>query len=179
VTVVANFTITPRFWRGYDDPSLPVGQYLAQGSVIGDATGGRSSCIFIFHFEGDPVSGRLFNIEQMNCSRVGGITTRAGHIISENFGRVGPTGLLRQEYVFQMIPNAGITGAAVSYERLPRFPIFLGQGAAVPGIASQVIVGSTNVDTETVVATIQGYIWESRSLMAAGGVQRPIQSVFG
>jgi len=58
-------------------------------------------------------------------------------------------------------------------------PLFLGGAAPVPALAAQVEVGTNNVNMATLLVTIQGYIWEPRSVQAEGGLRRPIDSLYG
>lgn len=179
MTVVAQTGIFQRTWRGYDDPGLPVGMYMSSTSVLGDTSGGSSTIQFIFRAEAAPVTGRFYNIEQLDVNRVG-TQQREGFLQSFNFESVGPTGLVNFERRLVLEPNNGTFGSALDHGQLGfRLPLFLGSPQALADLEAQVNIGFNNADGVTILATIQGYIWEPRSIMAEGGLRRPIDSLYG
>jgi len=177
VTVSFNESIHIRPWRGYDDPGLPVGMYLAQGAVTGDASGGDMIVFFEFKGEGEPISGRFFNLEQLNVfhSDTG---AKVGHLVVNNFETLGPVGLVNRQYAFTLTNNNNGVSAMDQRLYIP-LPFFMGSVAPVASLAAQVEVGVDNVDLSSLVATIQGYIWEPRSIQAPGGLRRPVDSLYG
>ncbi len=177
MTAVANTTIQRRPWRGYDDPGLPVGMYFAQTAVTGDASAGDMITFFFFHEEGDPVSGWFYNLEQINIFH-SAIATKGGHIVLNNFETLGPVGLVNRQYRFRLIDNANNVSAMNEEVYFP-LPMFLGSVAPVPDISASIEVGINNVDLTSLVVTIQGYIWEPRSIFAEGGLRRPFDSLYG
>ncbi len=166
-----------RPWRGYDDPGLPVGMYFAQGAVTGDASGGDMLILFGFKGEGEPVSGRFFNLEQINIFHSSNLT-KQGHIVANNFETLGPVGLVNRQWRFSLIDNRNDVSAMNEGLYLP-LPLFLGSVAPVASLAADLEVGIDNVDVTSLVATIQGYIWEPRSVQAEGGLRRPVDSLYG
>jgi len=177
VTVSFIAGVFPRPWRGYDDPGLPVGMYFGQGAVTGDASGGDMSVLFQFKGEAEPVSGRFFNIEQFNVFHSGVILV-SGHVQLTNFETLGPVGLVNRQWRFELQSNANGVAAINQATYIP-LPLFLGSVAPVRDLAAQVAVGIDNVDLTSLVATIQGYIWEPRSIQAEGGLRRPVDSLYG
>lgn len=154
--------------------------YVAQASAVGDGTGGDLRIIFRFKTEGGPVSARFFNIEQISLFLdLSAETTKNCALNCAGFDRVGNEVMQDREWSGQLTNNtrSGIT--ALIYDRLPPFPIFLGQSDISPGGSSSVGMGTDNVDTEVLRGTIQGYIWDPRSVSAEGGLQRPVQSLYG
>jgi len=177
VTVSVQNAISIRPWRGYDDPSLPVGMYFAQNSVTGDASGGDMIVFFDFKGEGEPISGRFFNIEQINAIQ-SQAATHVGHVSFNNFETLGPVGLVNRQWRILLEDNANGIAAIVKPHQLP-VPLFIGSVAPVASLAASVEVGVDNIDLTSLTVTIQGYIWEPRSVQAEGGLQRPTQSLYG
>lgn len=151
--------------------------YFAQTAITGDASGGDQLILFEFKGENEPVSGRFFNIEQINVFHTATATHR-GHLVINNFETLGPVGLVNRQYVFELENN--VNGVAAMNERI-YFPLphFLGSVAPVASLAADFEVGVDNIDLSSLVATIQGYIWEPRSIQAPGGLRRPVDSLYG
>lgn len=177
MTVSVFATPFPRPWRGYDEPGLPTGMYIAQGTVLGDASGGDQIVIFEFQDEDAATSVRYWNIEQFEC-HIDAESTVNSFIEFNNFDSEGLTEIRDRELTFDLAANArGFS--AVLYNQLPQFPIFLGGTTRTPGGVSQVLVGAGNSNGRTLDATIQGFIWEPRSLLGPGGLRRPADSLYG
>lgn len=177
MTVSVTDSISIRLWRGYDDPGLPVGMWFAQNAVTGDVTGGDMVVIFVFKPEGDPVSGRFFNIEQMEAHQ-SNAATHIGALQVTNFETLGPVGLVNRQWRFELENNSNGVAAMNNQLYLP-FPLFLGAVAPVASLAAQVEVSVDNVNVTSLVVTLQGYIWEPRSVQAEGGLRRPVDSLYG
>lgn len=177
MSVVTNVHVEQRPWRGYDDPGLPVGMYIAQGIVTGNGTGGAMTNIFGFKDEGDAASGRYYNIEEVEVQQ-SNTSTRDAAMKAVNWDSVASAGLLNREWSYQLQSNSGGVAAMVTRSQLP-LPIFLGLAAPVRDLAAQIEISCDNVDLTTLVAVIQGYIWEARSVLAEGGLRRPIDSLYG
>jgi len=177
VTVSVVNAISIRPWRGYDDPGLPVGMFFSQNAVTGDASGGDQIIFFVFKGEGEPVSGRFFNIEQINCFRTG-IVTAPVHIVANNWETIGPVGLVNRQWRVRMSDNDNDVVAMDEHNYFP-LPLFLGSVAPLASLAADVEFGVDNIDLTSFVCTIQGYIWEPRSIQAPGGLRRPVDSLYG
>ncbi len=178
MTITAFASIQTRLWRGYDDPGLPVGMWLAHGQVVGDASGGEQQVGFDFQAEDAPVSSRFWNIEQIDSHKNSTITL-AAFISSLNFDRDGAASTItRRDWLFTYVNNLRSV-AAIDYVQLPKMPIFLGNSTFEEGIASQVFIGTANVLNVVLVVTIQGYIWEARSILSQGGLRRPLDTLYG
>lgn len=176
MTVTAINSISPRPWRGYDDPGLPVGMYFAQNAVTGDASGGLMNVFFTFKGEGEPVSGRFYNLEQINIFH-SDPAAKVGRVVVSNFETLGPVGLVNRQRKFNLTSNASVSAMG----DLLYFPLpwFLGSVAPVVSLAADLQVGILNVDLTSLVVSIQGYIWEPRSVQAEGGLRRPVDSLYG
>lgn len=178
MTIAVDNIVTIRPWRGYDDPGLPVGMYIAQNIVTGDMSGGDMVVIFVFKNEGDPVSGRLFNIEQFTAIQSQPASLHVGALQSTNFEALFGIGLINNQWRFELEANSNGVAAINSQIYLP-LPLFLGAAAPVASLSAQVEVSVDNDNNTTLAATIQGYIWEPRSLQAEGGLRRPVDSLYG
>jgi len=177
MTVIFDSHVQQRTWRGYDDPGLPVGMYITQGSVLGDVSGGNQLIIHTFKGEGEPASGRFYNIEQVDCHYTA-TGTEAIFLVATNWEVSGPTGLINRQWRATLQNNSNGVGAMSTDLQFP-LPLFLGITAPVPSLAAQLEIGVDNNDGETFFSTIQGYIWEPRSVMAEGGLRRPQDSLYG
>ena len=177
MTIAVSNAISIRPWRGYDDPGLPVGMYFAQNAVTGDASGGDMVILFEFKGEGEPVSGRFFNVEQINIFHSSG-TSKSGHIQALNWETIGPVGLVNRHWRFELEPDLSGASAMTDQIYFP-LPLFLGSVAPVASLAADLQVAIDNIDLTSLVATIQGYIWEPRSVQAEGGLRRPVDSLYG
>jgi len=177
MTVSVFDSISIRPWRGYDDPGLPVGMYFAQNAVTGDASGGDMLILFQFKGENEPVSGRFFNIEQVNVFH-SAAPNKDGHFVANNWETIGPVGLVNRQWKFTLTANDNGVSAMSNNLYFP-LPIFLGSVAPIASLAADFEVGIDNVDLTSLVATIQGYIWEPRSIQAPGGLRRPVDSLYG
>lgn len=175
ISVLNGISIRP--WRGYDDPGLPVGMWFAQNAVVGDASAGDMIVIFIFKGEAEPISGRFFNVEQFNAVHSSS-TSKLGHIIANNWETIGPFGLIDRQWRFGMASNANDVSALDERIHFP-LPLFLGSAAPIADLPAQIEVGIDNVDLTSLVVTMQGYIWEPRSIQAPGGLRRPVDSLYG
>lgn len=176
MTVLTNVHVNRRAWRGYDEPGLPVGIYIAQGLVTGDATGGDMRLLFGFKEEGDAASGRFYNLEQVDL-HTSNTSAANMDMRAENFDFVGAAGLINRQWAART-RNTGIVTALSTDTQFP-LPLFLGLAAPVASLVSQIIIQTPNVDGVAFHATIQGFIWEPRSILAEGGLRRPLDSIFG
>jgi len=176
VTVSVTNSVSNRPWRGYDDPGLPVGMWVGQNAVTGDGSGGDMIVFMDFKAEGEPISGRQWNLEQINIFH-SDTTTRVGHVVLNNFEILGPVGLVNRQWRFEIEDNADNVAALTNQIYLP-LPLFLGQ-AEIPDFPCQLEVGINNINMTSLVVTAQGYIWEARSVQAEGGLRRPVDSLYG
>lgn len=177
MSIVFNVHVQQRPWRGYDDPGLPVGMYISQGLVTGDASGGNMILIYNFRLEGDAASGRFYNLEQMNLFHSGTTALTVG-MVATNWDIVGEQGLLNRQWRSRLMENTNSVSPILASEALA-LPLFLGITSPVASLAAQLELSVDNVDLTTLVGTIQGYIWEPRSVLSEGGLRRPMDSLYG
>jgi len=175
ISVVNGISIRP--WRGYDDPGLPVGMWFAQNAVTGDGSGGSMAVLFEFKSEAEPVSGRFFNLEQLTAHS-SNIINVACSLQLTNFETLGPVGLVNRNWRFEVQDNSNGVAAMNSFTQVP-LPLFMGSVAPVASLAAQLAVSKINVNITSFVVTVQGYIWEPRSIQAEGGLRRPVDSLYG
>lgn len=177
MSVVGESSIVPRAWRGFDDPSYPVGMYVANFVVIGDVTGGNMTVIFPFKEDGIPASGRLYNIEQISVFTSLNIDPPLqGFIRVLGFDSVGPFIIGERNYRFDILGGSSVISSGTNF---PPMPLFLGHTGRLEGTSSEIQIGTTNVVAVLLSADIQGYIWEPRSILAEGGLKRPADILYG
>lgn len=177
MSIVFNAHVKQRSWRGYDDPGLPVGMYFAQGAVTGDASGGNQIVIFNFRNEGSPASGRFYNIEQMSAFHTDN-TTRIYALVATNWESVSEAGLINRQWMGQVEATTNAVASMSTRAQTP-LPLFLGITSPVASLAAQVELHISNINLTSWVVTIQGYIWEPRSVLVQGGLRRPVDSLYG
>jgi len=166
-----------RPWRGYDDPGLPVGMWIAQGSVTGDGSGGSMTVRMEFKPEGEPVSGRYYSLEQLHVHHPQASADETGRLRLNNMGIIGDTGLVNRDYALNLQVQL-TNGAVLRLEDSHALHLFLDRATLVD-LVSTIDIGVTNVAAETLIATGEGYIWEPRSVMAEGGLRRPVDGLYG
>lgn len=181
MTVIATGQIFPRLWRGWDDPSLPVGMWVGQVQVTGDGSGGAMRMQHFFRPEADPVSGRFYNLEQVDLiitvnAPVGEVACALG---TDGFDRVGGAEMFDRGWTLQVGPNSRAGESVGIYNEFTKLPIFLGQASTVPDGACSLSVEIANVDTAVFQSVLQGYIWDPRSVSAQGGLRRPLGNLYG
>jgi len=176
VSIEVTVPIINRPWRGYDDPGLPSGMWVAQGTIIGDATGGFTQVSFNFHIAGAPLSARFYNLEQLEVHKNNDAAQLMG-LTLVNFD-VAPIGVPNRVIQLSLSPTDVQTDAAALDNVAVDLPLFLGR-TITAGLATQLIVSGVNVDAVSLNAMAQGYTWEQRSVQAPGGLRRPTDSLYG
>jgi len=178
VSVFGDFRIDTRPYSGYLDPSLPVATYIAQGTLLGDGTGGVLEISFLYQRADDAQISEMFNLEQIAVD-----TSRDGPI-PVTMRLLGMDALAPNRLAFGQIWSltledrfSGATDSALPPGALPR-PLWFGAPNREEG-NGLVRFTFANADTELYAVTIQGYMWGPRSVLAPGGPQRPVGSLFG
>ena len=176
MSVTAEVNIRNRPWRGYDDPSLPSGMYFAWANIAGDVSGGDRIIRVLYETEAAPVTGRHYNIEQLEVfdeidadAVVGMFLLGCSQFINNALqNRQYAISLLAHENEDTAIPTSGVLSR----------PIFLGQrDDAAAGMTAQ--FHAVNSDAKSLFVRVEGYVWEARSVQAPGGLQRPVNSLYG
>jgi len=175
MAVQVNFRIDQLPWAGYEEPGLPTGAWIAQGTVTGQSVVGSMVIGILIQIASDPLSSRLYNIEQLMLSKteslqetVNGRVNNMGHLVQDR-------PLARRQFSIPML-TAG--NSFTSSDPTLIRPIFLG---APSGANLECGVDFRIDDNPGVIfdVTVQGYIWEPRSLLAPGGLRRPVGSIYG
>lgn len=179
MTIITTAPIRRLPYRGYDHPALPTGIWWGTGVVVGDASGGTQQVRFEVHAEGAPVSGDMWNIEQV-MAFISITTTTSGFLTAVGLSPSRDSPGVDALYRVVLASLGGGLGNAGIAEVTPGLPVFLGavRGGADTGAA--VGLGVTNLTaTDSLSVSMMGYIWEARSQLTEGGLQRPPGGLFG
>lgn len=177
MSVITNFRVDRRPWRGYDDPGLPSGMWIAEGEVVGDASGGFAETRFLFQIASDPLSGRLWSLEQVGAQVVANAPQNV-LLRTQNMDFLTPAipvGVHNAVLELAVTSDLTITATRVR-DMFPR--MFLGRPTTA-GLECGLRVLFANANTVAVRAIVQGYTWEPAALLVAGGVRRPADSLWG
>ena len=170
---------TPYFRRafaGYELPALPEGFWTASSSVTGDATGGIRQVRVKFQEADQGQSGNMFSLEQLSIT-IDNETGRPFIISTVNMDRMGNLVGLYSTVGSLASGAASIVGAAiVNTSAIGTRASWLG----APFEAGEALVtfATDNADGELFSVFAQGYIWGPRSVLAAGGPQRPAGGMY-
>lgn len=168
--------IVPRMWRGYDDAGLPEGAYIGNTVSLGDVSGGTNSILFEFKRDSEAVSGRYYNLEQLNIFTTNTLTQLA-FLQIRNFEQLGPFQIGQRDWTMLLSSSPNSVSSMSFADTFPG--LFLGQVSRVANIGSLLEIGVNNVNGVLVAATVQGYVWGARSNLAEGGLRRPVESLYG
>jgi len=180
MAIIAVFTVQPRPWAASLDLSLPSGAWVVDGVVLGDASGGPKTLQFDFQKSTDPLSARLFSLEQFmltSTSLPAAVTN--WELQTFNLEAFERSAISPQVWGIEMErdrPNSA--GAAAVLDSQSAMPIFLG-APIVASSASGFSFVTDNQDGIVMRAFAQGFFWGPGALIAPGGPQRPLRSVYG
>jgi len=173
MAVVGSFNYDIRPYTGYSDPGLPIASYIAQGGLVGDASGGNVIFTFIMMTEQEEKITEMFNLEELELD-----TDGAGEAFLME--TVNMDSLSRNRSAskrkWQGATIAFGSDSASPFLHLSTFrPMWLGSPnldarAGTAGLR----FSFANTDLRLYAVTIQGYIWSSRSILADGGPRRPL-----
>lgn len=178
MTVSGTFRVDIRPYSGYDDPGLPIGAWIAQGGIAGDASGGQVIMDFLFKQGDDNLVTELYSLDQISVDTTSATTIE---IVMETlnmdslaFNRLAST----QKWIMQA-RNVGSTlgGNVVPLDEIQALPIWLGSPNATEG-DSGLRYRFLNIDLILFAVLLQGYIWGPRSVLAEGGPRRPVGGLF-
>jgi len=178
MAVTANFRVDIRPYSGYSDPSLPIASWVAQGGIAGDASGGTIFMNFLFQRDEDAQISELFNLEQIAFDT----STEAVvdvQLDTRNMDTLAPNRpLTDQRWMFSTDGVAATGSSALRLDQSLLLPIWLGSPNRVEG-ESGLRFQTNNIDLLLLLATLQGYMWGPRSVLANGGPRRPVGGLFG
>ena len=179
MSVTIFFRTDSRPYSGYDDPSLPIGSYIAQGGVAGNGSGGVVTITFRFmSAEEEPRISLLYNLEQLSID-TSSVVPQPVDMDTVNMDNLS---LLRaaSPQKWNVVTTAGPSGSSsVNLTTMTGLPLWLGspnQGA--PSGNGGLQFRFVNTDLLLYAITIQGYMWGPRSILAEGGPKRPINGLF-
>lgn len=177
MSVGFDFRVDIRPYSGYNDPSLPIASWISQAGAAGDATGGIFNMGFFFQLDGDAQISELFNLEQLSFDTS---NTNDREVIIETVAMdtlAANRPASPQKWQFR-IEGASSTGAAALSLGSTLLPLWLGSPNRDEG-DSGLRITTANVDLLLYAATLQGYVWGPRSVLAEGGPRRPVGGLFG
>lgn len=178
MAVSGEFRVDVRPYSGYEDPSLPIAAWIAQGGLAGDASGGNILFDFIFQSTDGPQISELFNLKQISTDVSSSAANRDWTMVTVGMDALAPNRQASPQS-FQSFMSAGSPGTA-STELQPGsiLPIWLGAPNRDEGIGGLRFT-TNNVNLLLYAITIQGYMWGPRSVLAQGGPRRPVGGLFG
>lgn len=179
MTILNDTTYARAPYRGWDNPQLPIGIWRASVVTVGDASGGLMIGRINFAVEGDPLSGEIFNLEQLT-SFISDSTTRFGFFTTINMAPGQGSNFVNRIWRLEW-RDTDAAGAGALADGLPILPIFLGGrqliSSSSPSSLDVKLVNLTAAASLSV--TAMGYIWSGRSVLAEGGPLRPASALFG
>jgi len=166
-----------RPYSGYEDPSLPIASWIAQAGVVGNASGGQLNVDFPFQRDGDAQISELFNLEQISFDTTEQVARNflIETINMDNLAQNRPGSTQFWQFTIEAVPG---TGVSVLEGLSQQLPLWLGAPNRDEGDAG-LRVRIQNIDLLLYAMTLQGYMWGPRSMLAPGGPQRPVNSLFG
>jgi len=172
VTVTGVFRYDVRPYTAYADPGLPVAAYIAQGGLVGDASGGTVVFNFEFMTEQEELITELFNLEQLEADTSAGAETFKMTTVNLDSLSRNRSASARERF-FTTSTTIGVDSSLAPDQDFR--PIWLGSPNLDARAGSAILRFTfTNTNLRLYAITIQGYIWGSRSILAEGGPRRPI-----
>lgn len=180
MSIFLNAPIRQLHFRGHDDPALPAGIWWGSGTIVGDASGGQQFIRFLFGEEGEPLSGDIFNLEQMSSINS---TSSLRNAFLCTVGMAPAPGLPAFDRIWH-VPyqdlGSGLGNSAFGEQALRVLPLFLGSRRGGAEAVGALDIGTANLTaSDSVSVSVMGYRWTGRSVMTEGGPQRPLRSLFG
>lgn len=177
MSVAANARVFTRPYTGYEDPGLPVGAYIGQAVITGDASAGVSQLNFLFQFGQDALNSQIYSLEHFSAESNASANEE---LLFQpiNMDRLTPQAVLPPTRWSVPLIADGVGSAVARLEALNGLPLWLGSPNTALlecGIRFQVINTAMRVHTYM----IQGYIWGPRSVIAPGGPRRPLAGFLG
>lgn len=178
MSVITVFRTDIRPWRGYDEVGYPSGQWVGEGAVEGDASGGFILNQFLLQQANLPLGARLFSVESVlvHVTEEAANTWMIGTFQMDN---LGPDRPLDPKYWGGTLTP--LVGSGLAYMEADRttISVFVGRPRG-EGFASGVETycenpGATNFQR----SRVQGFWWEPSALLAPNGLRRPSDALWG
>ncbi len=174
MTLVIAVELRNRPWRGYDDPGLPEGAWFAAGQNVGDASGGTLEFQLRFKDAGSPRTNRFFNLEQIFCH----LSALTQDFELQMLNMDDWPAAITQDFRWILEGVAGPSTATTTLVQTGK-PIFLGRASTPNAIGAMNVITANPTASNIAAFYAQGYWWGPRSVMAPGGLRRPIDSIYG
>lgn len=177
MSVAITARIDYRIGSAFADPGLPSGVWWGESSILGDASGGFANVQLLLQLAGDPLSARMFTVEQI-MARINAATATQVRIATTNMGNlVTNRPMTVRAWVEPMISD-GISNSATGLS-VPLRPIWLG-AATTRGVEGSIRGEIPNPGVGvTLIVWMSGFMWEPGALNSPGGVRRPLENIFG
>lgn len=172
---------TVRPFAGFDELWYPIGTWLAVLSVLGDASGGLMTVNIRMQNAGANAAALYWSLEQLmvNSTVAGPRSVRLQIVNMDPFPIQPSTGALNDNY-HVLLDDAGGTSAAENMrlqDSQAGLPLFLGRPQP-DGNNAGLAVDDANVTGTSLGVRAQGYVWSARSIVAPGGLRRPIDGLY-
>ncbi len=178
MSVSGNFRVDTRPYSGYVDPALPIGSYIAQAGIAGDATAGVVLINFLFQLSANRRITESYNLEQVSIDTDANSANR-GSMATLNMDSLSPDRQASPQKWTFLTSIDGVSDSSLLLTDRGVLPLWLGSPALPAGSsAAGLRFTFLNVDLRLYAVTIQGYIWGPRSVLAPGGPQRPPNGFF-
>lgn len=171
MTIVAQQSVLPLSYRGYDNPSLPIGIWEGFGTVVGDGSGGVAEIDLVFNLATASRDPKFYSLDALMWLTSEVVANRTVELFVNNLGDVGGTKR------YEMIASRGPDTQALEARAYGILPLFLGRQTN-PGVTTFVGTRVTNINLAGYTMFGSGYVWDARSIMAEGGPSRPLQGIF-
>jgi len=179
MTTLLTVPIARRPWRGSDNPALPSGMWIADGSSTGDATGGEHLISFLFRRLSEPLNGMFYSVEQISITKGGsGTLLMLMQCSGMDFLVPGVRGreLRSREWATPLTDDN--VGRSLSLANGLQRSLFLGTPSGFGSATSSLTFDAPNVDGEGMGATAQGYVWSPEATLQPGGPQKPVGALW-
>lgn len=173
MSIITTLPIARTFFRGYDDPSLPIGTWTGLQTVTGDGSGGFAEIQLLFNPAAAPRDANFYSLDHFMWSTNDVAGNRSVMLLIQNLGTV----LANRRYSLFATIIAGTSLQSLDPRSYGVLPIFL-SSQATPTTATLISTLVTNITSAVTFFGAEGYIWSARSINALGGPSRPLQGLY-
>ena len=176
MAVVTQQPVRRLFFGGSPTPGLPTGIWSALVTSTSDGTGGNNVASILFHLSGEPIGALLYHLGECHIIMTSAAASRAMGIQGQNLGRDG----IQFRYTAQFtLPRFVDTGEASlePADALGLRGILLGS-PLFAGSTSSLDFETVNTDTEAVIVSARGYVWDQGALSVPGGPRMPANGLY-
>lgn len=181
MSIAISVPATIRPFNGYADPGLPIGAWLGRIAVLGDASGGIMSVNIRMQLAGNNAAYLFWSLEQIMINSTVAVsrTVRLQVINMDPFPIQPSTGALSDNYHVDI----GNSGAGSTAENMALqdanagLPLFMGRPDP-NGNNAGLTIDDANSDGLSLAVRAQGYVWSARSVVAPGGLRRPVDGLY-